>query len=87
MVKDSAAHCNVVFFPPIIVPLVILVMWITISFIWMGNLVCKWHASDKPSLSDHRYIFFQISNMAITRFIFRDPPRTNWESYKDKGKS
>jgi hypothetical protein len=29
MVKDSAAHCNAVFFPPTVVPLVILVMWRT----------------------------------------------------------
>jgi hypothetical protein len=50
----------------------------------MGNLGSIWHVSDEPSLSDHRYIWFQISNTAITQVIFRDPKRTNWESYKNK---
>jgi hypothetical protein len=47
------------------------------------HLVSRWHVSDEPSLSDYRYICFQIDNIAITRVILRDPTRTNWESYKD----
>jgi hypothetical protein len=49
----------------------------------IGNLVSNWHVSDEPSLSDHRYVCFQIGNTDITRFTFRDPKRTNWEPYKD----
>jgi hypothetical protein len=36
VVKDYAAHCNAVFFPPIVVASVILVMWVTITFIYVS---------------------------------------------------
>jgi hypothetical protein len=49
----------------------------------IGNLVSNWYVSDEPSLSDHRYICFQISNIAVQQVTFRNPRRTNWESYKD----
>jgi hypothetical protein len=50
-----------------------------------GNLVSNWHVSDEPSLSDQRYILirFQIGNITINQVTFRDPGRTNRESYKD----
>jgi hypothetical protein len=48
-----------------------------------GNQVLNWHISDKSSLSYYRYTFFQEGNTAITQVTFRDPMRTNWESYKD----
>jgi hypothetical protein len=35
--------------------------------------VRNWHVSDKPSLSDHRYILFQIGNVEITLVDFRAP--------------
>jgi hypothetical protein len=41
----------------------------------IGNLVCDWHESDQPSLSDHRYICFQIGNIAITRAASSGPTR------------
>jgi hypothetical protein len=47
------------------------------------NLVSNWHVSDEPSLSDYTYICFQISNISINQVTFRNPRRTNWESYKD----
>jgi hypothetical protein len=31
----------------------------------ISNLLNKWQVSDEPSLSDHRYICFQIVNMVI----------------------
>jgi hypothetical protein len=49
----------------------------------IGNLVSNWHVSDEPSLSDHRYICFQIGTIVIAKVTFRDPKRTNWGSYKD----
>jgi hypothetical protein len=49
----------------------------------IGNLVSNWHVSDEPSLSDHRYLCFQIGNITTERVTFRNPRRTNWESYKD----
>jgi hypothetical protein len=47
------------------------------------NLVSNWHISDEPSLSDYRYICFQIDNISINQVTFRNPKKTNWESYKD----
>jgi hypothetical protein len=47
------------------------------------NLVSNWHVSEEPSLSDHRYICFQIGKIAVQRVTFRNPRRTYWESYKD----
>jgi hypothetical protein len=47
------------------------------------NLESNWHVSDEPSLSDHRYICFQIGNILINQVTLRNSRRTNWESYKD----
>jgi hypothetical protein len=41
MVKDSAAHCNVVFFPSTDVASGYLVMWVTISF-YLGVFGLPW---------------------------------------------
>jgi hypothetical protein len=49
----------------------------------IANLVCNWHVSDEQSLSDHRYICFQIGNVSVNQVTFRKPRRTNWESYKE----
>jgi hypothetical protein len=54
---------------------------LTLRTIKIGDLANKWHVSDEPPLSDHRYICFQIGN--ITNYVtFRNPKRTKWESYK-----
>jgi hypothetical protein len=33
------------------------------------NLVSNWHVSDEPSLSDHKYICFQIGNISINQVM------------------
>jgi hypothetical protein len=48
----------------------------------IGDLVTNWHVSDKISLSDHRYIVFQVGHLEVTMLIYRNPKRTNWESYR-----
>jgi hypothetical protein len=48
----------------------------------IGNLVSNWHVSDKSSLWAHRHISFQTRTITINQVTFRDPRRTNWESYK-----
>jgi hypothetical protein len=48
----------------------------------IGHLVSNWHVSDEPSLSDHRYICFQIGNITTNYITFWNPKRTKWESYK-----
>jgi hypothetical protein len=50
----------------------------------IGDLVSNWHVSDDPSLSDHRYICFQIHNIKVEQSTYRNPKRTNW---LPKGKS
>jgi hypothetical protein len=42
-----------------------------------GNMKSDWHESDLPSLSDHRYTWFQVGIKVITTVTFRDPKRTN----------
>jgi hypothetical protein len=49
----------------------------------IANLVSNWHVSDETTLSDDRYICFQIGNISINQVTYRNPRRTNWESYKD----
>jgi hypothetical protein len=59
------------------------VIGLTLGTNKIGNLVSNWHTSDEPSLSDHRYICFQIGNITTNRITFRNPMRTNWELYRD----
>jgi hypothetical protein len=56
---------------------------LTLGTYQIANLVSNWHVSDETSLSDHRYICFQIVNISINQVTYRNPRRTNWESYKD----
>jgi hypothetical protein len=49
----------------------------------ISNLVSNWHLSEETSLSDHRDICFQLDNISINQVTYRNPRRTNWESYKD----
>jgi len=39
------------------------------------------HISNEISLSDHRYILFQVSVLEISRVTYCNPPTTNWEFY------
>jgi hypothetical protein len=50
----------------------------------IGDLVSNWHVSDDPFLSAHRYIYFQTHNIKVEKSTYRNPQRTNWESYKDE---
>jgi hypothetical protein len=47
-----------------------------------GDLVTNWHVSDEISLSDHRYIVFQVGDLEVTRLTYRNSNRTNWEDLK-----
>jgi hypothetical protein len=49
----------------------------------MGDLVTSWHVSDEISLPDHRHIVFQVGDLEITRFTYRNLKRPNWESYQE----
>jgi hypothetical protein len=56
---------------------------LTLGINKISNLVNNWHVLDEPSLPDHWYICFQVGKMGRNQTTFRDPNRTNWESYKD----
>jgi hypothetical protein len=62
------------------------VIHLTLGTNKIGNLVNNWHASDEPSLSDHRYTCFHTGNITTNQVTFRNLNRTNWESYKDNVK-
>jgi hypothetical protein len=47
------------------------------------NVMIGCHEPDKPTLSDHRYILFQIGNVKVEKVTFHDPRRNDWEYYKD----
>jgi hypothetical protein len=44
------------------------------------NLASNWHVSDETSLSDHRYICFQISNITVNQVTIRNPKRIHTHS-------
>jgi hypothetical protein len=41
------------------------------------------NVADEISLSDHRYIVFQVGDLEVTRLRYCNPKRTNWESYQE----
>jgi hypothetical protein len=47
------------------------------------DLVTNCHVSPDPSLSDHRYICFQIGKITKNYVTYRNPNKTKWESNKD----
>jgi hypothetical protein len=49
----------------------------------IGDLMTNWHVSDEISLSDHRYIEFQVGDLEVTRLTYRNPKRINRESYQE----
>jgi hypothetical protein len=49
----------------------------------IGDLVSNWHVSDESSLSDDRYILFQVGDVEISRITYRNSKRTDWETYRE----
>lgn len=47
----------------------------------IGDLVINWHVSNEVSFFNHRHILLQAGDLQVSRLIYRDPKRTNWESY------
>jgi hypothetical protein len=41
---------------------------LTLGIDKIRDLVTNWHVSDEISLSDHRYILFQVGDMEVTMF-------------------
>ncbi|RLU18695.1 hypothetical protein DMN91_009052 [Ooceraea biroi] len=49
----------------------------------ISKSVCNWHVSDESSLSDHRYIRFDIDSKHTQCVESRNPRKTNWDKYKN----
>lgn len=47
----------------------------------------NWYVSDYPTLSDHRYIPFQIGNVGINEVTFRDPIKEVRNARSSSGRS
>lgn len=46
-----------------------------------GDLMTNWHVLDEISLSDHRYITFQVGDLEVTRLTYCNSKTANLESY------
>jgi hypothetical protein len=50
--------------------------------LYAKNLVKDWHVSEKVSCSDHRYIRFTVMGINHTTVTYRNPRRTDWDSFR-----
>ena len=55
---------------------------ITFSNREVCNMISKWQVSDEPSLSDHKYITFEVMSCEVVREGFRNPRNTDWIGFK-----
>ena len=55
---------------------------ITIATLYIGNFIKGWHVTEEVSCSDHRYIRFTVKSISHLVEIFRNPHRTDWESFR-----
>jgi len=55
---------------------------ITIATFHAGNLMKDWHVTEEVSCSDHRYIRFTVMGIDHSVLTYRNPRRTDWESFR-----
>ena len=55
---------------------------ITIATVYVGNFIKDWHVTEEVSHSDHRYIRFTVTGMDWSVEVYRNPCRTDWESFR-----
>jgi len=55
---------------------------ITIATFYAGNLIKDWHVTEEVSCSGHRYIRFTVRGTDYSVKIYRNPRRTDWESFR-----
>lgn len=55
---------------------------ITMASPIVNRAIHGWHVSSEPSLSDHRYIRFNIETPKVEPGTYRNPKTCNWELYK-----
>jgi hypothetical protein len=55
---------------------------ITIATLHTGNFIKDWHVTEEVNCSDHRYIRFTVMGIDHSVITYRNPRRTDWESYR-----
>jgi hypothetical protein len=55
---------------------------ITIPTSYAGNFIKDWHVTEEVSCSDHRYIRFTVTGIDRLVEFYRNPRRTDWESFR-----
>ena len=55
---------------------------ITIATVYAGNFIKDWHITEEVSHSDHRYIRFTVTGKDRSVEVYRNPRRTDWESFR-----
>jgi len=55
---------------------------ITIATFHPGNLIKDWHVTEEVRCSDHRYIQFTVMGIDHSVITYRNPRRTDWESFR-----
>jgi hypothetical protein len=55
---------------------------ITIATLYAGNFVKDWNVTEEVSCSDHRYIRFTVTGIDHSPEVYRNPRRTDWESFR-----
>ena len=56
---------------------------ITIATFHAGNFIKDWHVTEEVSCSDHRHIRFTVMGIDHSVITYRNPHRTDWESYRN----
>jgi len=54
---------------------------ITIATVYVGNCTKDWHVTEEVSCSDHRFIRFTVTGIDRLVEVYRNPHRTDWESF------
>jgi len=60
------------------------VLDLTISTKQLSYKIINWHVSDEVTLSDHRYLAFELVSAKTSIIKTRNPRRTDWVLYQDK---
>lgn len=60
------------------------VLDLTMSDMGTSSTIRYWHVSEEPSLSDHRYVRFDIRIPQKAGAMVRIPKRTNWPVFTDR---
>uniref|UniRef100_A0A8D9A0P7 Endonuclease/exonuclease/phosphatase domain-containing protein n=1 Tax=Cacopsylla melanoneura TaxID=428564 RepID=A0A8D9A0P7_9HEMI len=58
------------------------VLDLTVASPALSAQVVRWHVSEEPSHSDHRYIYFEVSGVDKPDVTYQNPRKTNWAKYR-----